>query len=214
MKHLTLFFILFIHTQLSAQTDGVTFDGYSYENKTSTLGIGLYISQNAVTLYNDTALTDEFQSIDLFHNGEDIILYAKYHKPDYGIMNFVCIGKNERYYSIIINYSMLKYISKVSLGHFETWEEYILNSLGVGPKHLANLELHESQNSSSKMIESFPLESYCPVQIKGDWLELKYSCTYKNPVIETCLSVLKCTRTAWVRWRKKGEILIGINTIL
>jgi len=214
MKNLAFILFLFIYTYSISQTDGVSFEGYPYDNQTSSLGIGLYISNNAITLYNDTSLTDKYQSIDLVHNRKNIILYAKYHKPDYGIMNFVCIEQNDRYYTVIINYSTLKYISKISLGYFETWEDYILNSLGIGPKNLLDLKLYEVPNSSSMVIESSPLESYCPVQIKGDWLELKYLCNYKKSEIETCSSVLHCSKTAWVRWREKEKILIGINTIL
>src|SRR4051794_28135817 len=70
----------------------------SYDNKVSTLGIGLIIVPDKFVVYDDSLLNKKFRSIDMYGDERAINVYSKFYKPDYGIMHFVCVQATEKYY--------------------------------------------------------------------------------------------------------------------
>lgn len=197
----------------------------TYDNEVSTLGIGLVIAPRKFEVFNDSLLTERWTMGDM--SAEDTSLARvcpKFFKPDYGIMHFVCVGKTAQSYRILINYKEVKYLPKTTLYVFKTWETYLLQSFGV--KRLAN---PKGDNGSVQPLKTAPGEAadtlsvpagqelFCPVQLQGDWLEVKYDCFYNeadNPhegtPCDQYISQCKTPLTGWLRWRKGEHLLIDI----
>jgi hypothetical protein len=70
----------------------------------------------------------------MYENENEINVCSKFHKPDYGIMHFVCLEKTSRSFSVLTGFSEYKYISGAHAHQFKTWDKYILESFGVTRK--------------------------------------------------------------------------------
>lgn len=196
-----------------------------YDNEVSTLGIGIVIAPTQFDIFNDSLLTNKFASRDMYsEDGNKKDICSKFYKPDYGIMHFVCIGKTDKAYKVLINYSDIKYFPKTKNYDFKTWGEYILQSFGI--RRLTSetggisqqLPLRNQANDNAAVL-TIPkgLEMFCPMEIKGDWVEVKYDCFYNNDDNpnegEPCHNFIdKCKNplTGWLRWRQENKLLIDI----
>ncbi|MFY7734407.1 MAG: hypothetical protein ACOVSR_13050 [Bacteroidia bacterium] len=196
----------------------------SYDNQVSRLGIGLIIAPSKFKIYNDSLLKDKIASWDMYEDESKINLCSKFFKPDYGIMHFVCIAKSEKAYKILVNYSDIKYLPKTKNYVFKTWEEYILQSFGVRrlTSNTGNISkkypLRSKPNdNASTLVIPKGHESFCPMDIKGDWIKVRYDCFYNDEnnsyegepchnYIEKCKNPL----TGWLRWRQGNQLLIDI----
>lgn len=158
----------------------------SYDNQVSSLGIGLIITPSKFEIYNDSLLNDKFASWDM-NQDEKKNLYSKFFKPEYGIMHFICIANNRKAYKVLVNYSEIKYLPKTKYYDFKTWADYINQSFGICRNN--NTIRNNSQNhplrkkpdinSDTLAIPKGP-ELFCPVEIKGDWIKVKYDCFYND----------------------------------
>ena len=126
--------------------------------------------------------------------------------------------------TIPINYSVVKYLPKTDNYAFRTWNKYILQSFGIRRKTketgevLENLSLRKEPIDNADTL-SIPkgYEMFCPMEIKGDWVRIKYDCFYNdenNPHEgEPCHDFIsKCTNslTGWLRWRQENNLRIDI----
>ncbi len=196
----------------------------SYDNEVSSLGNGLIIAPAKFDLYNDSLLNNKYASWDMYEDETRINLCSKFFKPDYGIMHFVCIAKSDKAYKVIINASDTKYFPKTKSYDFKTWDEYILQSYGIR-RLTANtgeisailpLRIAPKDNADTLAIPQ-GYEMFCPMDIKGDWVKVKYDCFYNDEnslhegepchdFIDQCKNPL----TGWLRWRQENKLLIDI----
>ena len=196
----------------------------SYDNQVSSLGIGLIISPSRFEIYNDSLLNDKIASWDMYKDEGKINLCSKLFKPDYGIMHFVCIAKSEKAYKVLVNFSEIKYLPKTKNYDFKTWDEYISQSFGI--RRLINnkgdfsknysLRIKPNDNADTLVIPKGH-ELFCPMEIKGDWIKVRYDCFYNDENNsyegEPCHNYIdKCKNplTGWLRWRQENQLLIDI----
>ncbi|MDB5272952.1 MAG: hypothetical protein JWO58_1319 [Chitinophagaceae bacterium] len=201
-----------------------SFEDYcAFDEKTSSLGIGLVIAPEKLVLYEDSSLLNEFMNCDM--NSGDVKrkkICCKFFKPDYGIMHFVCLDETALSYKVLINYDEVKYLPKSYA--FKTWEDYILESFGIRrilPEENPNepiLSLHKLPNVHSESL-ALPKghELFCPMKVEGDWAKVKYDCFYNNENNdhegEPCYSYIKeCKEplVGWLRWKQNNKLLIDI----
>ena len=195
-----------------------------FDNQVSSLGIGLVIAPPKFDVYDDSLLAVKYGSWDMYENSDEIKFCSKFFKPDYGIMHFVCIGKTNKAYKILVNYSDIKYLPKTKDYNFKTWNEYLLQSYGIrrlttetdGISVNFPLRILPNENADTLIIPK-GYEMFCPMEIKGDWVQVKYDCFYNednNPhETEPCHNFIdncKNSLTGWLRWRQENNLLIDI----
>lgn len=203
--------------------DAVTTCGY--ENNASSLGIGLVLAPQVFTLWSDSATTEEYLSVST--NTEEGIydICPQFYKPDYGILQFVCLASDPNTYTVLADSTTVKYIRKSTDGIvFKYWNEYILESFGIRRKRADELT-----NKSSHLLRAAPAESapsidvpsghemFCPMEVQNDWVKVRYDCFYnreQNPHEgEPCHNFIdQCENpvTGWLKWRDGNELLIDI----
>ena len=196
----------------------------SYGNQVSSLGIGLVIAPSKFEMYDDSLLNDKSASWNMYEDEGKINLCSKFFKPDYGIMHFVCIAKSKKAYTVLVNFSDIKYLPKTKNYDFKTWSEYISQSFGI--RRFRNINGDISKNyplrikphdDADTLVIPKGHELFCPMEIKGDWVKVRYDCFYNdknNPYEgEPCQSHIdKCKKplTGWLRWRQENQLLIDI----
>ncbi len=210
----------------SQSTQNTQSFGCSYDNDVSRLGIGLVLVPSKFEIYNDSLLESRLERYDMDHDSEKINICAKFFKPDYGIMHFVCVDSSKKAYQILINHDKIKYLPKTKAYVFKSWNEYITESYGVrrlsiGEKdspvaHLQPLRTVPLNTSDTLAIPA-GYEMFCPIEVKGDWLKVKYDCFYNDEDNkhegEPCYNYIdqcKTPVTGWLRWKKKNKLLIDI----
>ena len=193
-----------------------------YENETSSLGIGLVISiddSKPLEIYDDVNLIRLFTKFDIY-SGKPLEICAKYNKPDYGILHFVCLDSSDNYYKILVNHSDVKYISRSESGYnFISWTEYITTAFSARMKRENRTNyIIEIPNDSSDIIEipNDRFQSFCVVDVLKDWLEVKYNCFYGKPdnpyELTPCEEFIdECELpSGWIRWRRDNKVLVEL----
>lgn len=190
------------------------------------LGVGLVIAPPKFDIYNDSLLSDKLASRDMYSDDDTLMdISSKFLKPDYGIMHFVSIEKTEKAYKVLINYSQVKFLPKKKEYQFQSWEQYITTSYGIRRLTSEEGDVHPSAEALRKLPQddsdtlSIPngYEMFCPMEVKGDWVIVKYDCFYNleenkfegqpcQDYIEKCKNPL----IGWLRWRKGNKLLIDI----
>ena len=194
----------------------------SYENYSKTLGIGLIIVPEEFELFNDSLLTYRYMKWNMYSSeNSPKPIFPKYYKPDYGILHFICLESTSKYHKILINESKIKYSPTTNLYQFITWDKYILQSFGIRRNNQGNHEKEPLRNSSYAKSEIVLIpegyEMFCPIEVKGDWVKVKYDCFYNEESNlhegEPCSSFIeKCKNpvTGWLKWRENNMVLIDI----
>jgi len=220
-----------IHTKESQSAKKETGTGCSYDNDVSTLGIGLVIAPSKVDIYNDSQLTNKSASYDMYKDGlNKISICPKFYEPDYGIMHFVCIDSTEKAYKVLINYDELKYLPKTKDYVFKSWQDYINESYGIRRltaegKNISKIHLQPLRKSPVNEADTLVLpagyEMFCPVEIKGDWLRVKFDCFYNDDNNkhegEPCRDYIdQCKNpvSGWLKWKDGNKLLVDILTQL
>ena len=194
-----------------------------YENPTATLGLGLVILPDEFILYEDSALTKVFCERIMFNEvNVRPEICAKFCKPEYSIMHLVCVNMNENSYSVLIDSSTVAYAPRNDQYTFNQWGEYITSSLGIRrkPEFMKDNPLKPEPTSKGKSI-SLPKgnESLCAMEVKGDWVKVKYDCFQtkdNNEYLgEPCvLYISLCeTQVGWIKWRDEETLLIDLFLI-
>ena len=215
-------------TENSHPTQKKVSNGCSYDNDVSTLGIGIVIAPEKFDIYDDSLLTSKSASYDIYNVDESKInICPKFFKPDYGIMHFICIDSTEKAYKVLINYDESKYLPKTKTYVFKSWPDYINESYGVRrlsfedknfsvPNLQQPLRKSPSKNADTLAIPS-GYEMFCPAEIKGDWLRVKFDCFYNDEGNkhegEPCHNYIdQCKNpvSGWLRWRDGNKLLIDI----
>ncbi|WKK86364.1 hypothetical protein QYS48_05205 [Marivirga arenosa] len=222
MRNLIIIFIL-ISFNASA------FGQCEYSNPTSGLGIGLlgYNTESErpfiFEAFNDRNLSDQFCSWDIYDYETPSPFCAKFHKPDYGIVQVVVLDSVEEAYKVLVNEKDIKYVPKSPNYIFWTWEEYLKKSHGIRRRiennDFKNQPIKEKPNDLSETVQipDDKHELFCVLEVKGDWIKVKYDCFYNSPknpnegmpcsaYITDCPS----SATGWLRWRIGNRITVDI----
>lgn len=198
----------------------------SYDNEVASLGLGLVIAPSKFDIYNDSLLTDKLASRDMYSDDDTLVdICPKFFEPDYGIMHFVCTGQTEKAYKVLINYSQLKYLPKKKEYKFQSWEQYITTSMGIRRLTADQEEVYQSteplrkepQDGSDTLSIPEGYELFCPMEVKGDWVKVKYDCfynleenKYEGQPCHNYITKCKNPVTGWLRWRRSNKVLIEI----
>lgn len=212
-------------TSSHAKGDKLTnLEDCSYDNEVSSLGNGLILAPAKFDIYNDSLLTNKYASWDMYEDAARINICSKFFKPDYGIMHFVCLSKSQKAYKVLINASDIKYFPKTKSYDFKTWDEYILQSYGIRRltsstgdiSAISPLRIAPRDNTDTLAIPP-GYEMFCPIEIEGDWVKVKYDCFYNDENSlhegEPCYDFIdqcKNPLTGWLRWRQANKLLIDI----
>ena len=196
----------------------------SFDNSVSDLGIGVIIVPESFEIYNDSLLTDKFASLNMYKDVIKINLCPIFFKPDYGIMHFACVKETQKSFKILTGFSEMKYLPKNKQYKFHSWDNYITNSFGIRrklnqiDKSVTQQPLQKEPLENSEII-TIPkgIEMFCPIEIKGEWIKVKYDCFYnqennKNEGKPCHTYIDKCSNpiTGWLKWKNKNELLIDI----
>lgn len=209
----------------------------SYDSETESLGSGLVLAPTTFEIYYDSLLINKLATRDMYSENEESFkdMCTKVFLPEYGIMHFVCIRETAKSFQVLVNYSDVRYFPKKKGYDFRNWEEYILESMGVRRLTLVEEDgvdpnagpLRKLPNDNADSL-SIPagFEMFCPMEVKGDWVKVKYDCFYNREQDiegeaysaneyegEPCHSYInKCKDplTGWLRWRKGNKLLIDI----
>jgi hypothetical protein len=197
-------------------------DECNYENNVNSLGIGLIKAPLEFVLYNDSLLSSIYATINIEAEENSINFCPKFYKPDYGILQFVCLEKTSTFFKILINNSEIKFLELSKEYDFVSWKDYILTSYGIRRKETyLNLPLFAKSNENAQVI-TIPdgYELFCPLEVDGDWVKVKYDCFYndKNNSFEgeTCHQYIdKCKNSVigWLKWKNENDLLIEIFLI-
>ena len=211
---------------LCAQDNAITIDsvGCTFEHNTCTLGIGVVMITDSLDIYNDSLLHDKAESHTLSEsmtptsNWGTLKYCPLYFKPDYSVVHFVCIGKTAKAYKVIVNYSQIKYLPRTKEYVFRAWDSYILESGGLScsPQHDSTYVLRQapSLNSDSVVVHDYHgIRGFCPVEVKGDWVKVIYTCPYYECGIHSSKSECGDRKTAWLKWKKKNKLLVYIDYV-
>lgn len=202
---------------------------HPYDNDVSNLGIGIIIAPEQIEIYSDSLLKNKIVDFNMYSESTENLqnMFSKFYKPDYGIMHFVCIEETKIAYKVLVNYSDVKFLPKTKKYQFLDWNQYILQSSGINRLKkginniLENLPLRKNPTNQS---DSIPLpkglEMFCPVEVKGDWVKVKYDCFYNKEDNDNegkpCHEYIdKCEEPliGWLRWKKENKLCIGIYLI-
>jgi hypothetical protein len=186
--------------------------GCGYENEVADLGIGLIIPDSAFQIFEDSLLQHKKGSYVLDNVREKDGICPLFYKPDYGVLTYVCISKNKKYYTIIINEKEVKYMPIANGNTFITWHDYILK-YSIRSQSNAFLTA-PNDNAETVSIDKEGTDSFCPIAVKGDWVQVQYDC---NDDMDSCkkryLNTCKPAQKGWIRWRKGNKLLVSIPTL-
>jgi hypothetical protein len=203
---------------LNIQTQILYTENLSFENPSNTLGIGLIIVPEEFELFDDSLLTHRYMKWNMYSSEKPPKpITPKYYKPDYGILHFICIESTSLYHKILINESEIKYCPTTNLYQYVSWDKYILESFGIRrDNEKVPLRLSPNEKSETILVPK-DYEMFCPIEIKGNWVKVKYDCFYNednNPHEgELCKNYIeKCKNpvTGWLKWRENNTVLIDI----
>ncbi|CAN5276129.1 hypothetical protein BH10ACI1_BH10ACI1_21080 [soil metagenome] len=124
--------------------------------------------------------------------------------PDYSRLALKLAGENATYFEVIVNEetNLKKYVKKDDKNFkFETWENHILQTFAIEFNNEVN-PLREIPNGKIKNIETANIEKFAPVEIKGEWLKVKWD--VKPNSTETTPK----TDSGWIQWKKADTLLI------
>ena len=194
------------------------------DNKVSTLGIGLIIVPDKFAIYNDSLLTDRLADIDVYNEDMNSSpVCSMFFFPEYGIMHFICLSKTKKYYKVLNGNSEVKYLPVTKSYSFLSWDKYILQSMGVRRiiDHTGKITTNQPLRVGPDRMDTLSVpkgyELFCPMQVKGDWLQVTYDCFYNaednKHEGEPCSNYIKeCTNplSGWIKWKDGNKLLIDI----
>lgn len=187
---------------------------YEYDNEVFELGTGVVIAPDEFIIYGDSLLTQEFIRIDMYN--DPLPIYAKYTKPDYGIMHFACLSQTEKYYVIVVDSTLIKYIPTNKSTTYLSWNEYISESLGIRRNNSQSIR-NQPKEESSKVILPKGYEMLCPVGYNDNWIKVKWDCFYNNhenkyegEYCNTYIELCNESPEGWIKWKDKNKVLIDI----
>lgn len=170
-------------------------------NIENTLGVLVFqsIKKPGFEIYNENGtLWKQLDIADFSSNSKDSILPFAL-SPDNFLLVFKCRNIVNDNYEIIVNeeLGLKKYIKKNDKNFiFETWEKHILAAFSVEFNSQTN-PIYSEPSIVSNIIAKDNDEFYYPVQVKDDWLKIKWG---ENDNLNY----------GWIKWRSENKILIEL----
>ena len=182
----------------------------------NSLGTGLVIAPDSFQIYNDSNLQELILSTNMYNGKIPKSIYPIIFKPDYGLMHFVCLGFNDKFYRVLINDTLIGYFPRTSEYEFENWNKYIIESYGIALKE--RTDIYSSDNESSSKIKYNKEMLLCPIFLKGEFIKVRIGCKEgsfdESMEDEMCPQILKqCNKKGiegWVRWKENEVLKIDI----
>ena len=182
----------------------------------NSLGTGLVIAPDSFQIYNDSNLQELILSTNMYNGKIPKSIYPIIFKPDYGLMHFVCLGFNDKFYRVLINDTLIGYFPRTSEYEFENWNKYIIESYGIALKE--RTDIYSSDNESSSKIKYNKEMLLCPILLKGEFIKVRIGCQEgsfdESMEDEMCPQILKqCNKKGiegWVRWKENEVLKIDI----
>ncbi len=182
----------------------------------NSLGTGLVIAPDSFQIYNDSNLQELILSTNMYNGKIPKSIYPIIFKPDYGLMHFVCLGFNDKFYRVLINDTLIGYFPRTSEYEFENWNKYIIESYGIALKE--RTDIYSSDNESSSKIKYNKEMLLCPIFLKGEFIKVRIGCQEgsfdESMEDEMCPQILKqCNKKGiegWVRWKENEVLKIDI----
>ena len=210
-------------TATAASTSPISHANCAYSNAVASLGIGVISTPEEFTLFNDSLLTEKAGSWQVHNEKHPVNFCAKFNKPDYGILHFVCLKKTATSFQVLINYDDIRYVANTQDYVFQTWEDYILSGFGVRrePDDQRSLNTLPLRREPGVYADTLTIpkghELFCPMEVSNDWVKVRYDCFYNDEnnkyegqpchdYINQCTDPL----AGWIRWRDKNTLLVAI----
>ncbi len=115
------------------------------------------------------------------------------------LLVFKCISYSDMYYKVLLNESKNTYaFIKRGDNHFkfETWDKHILSVPSVNFNEKLN-PLRKEPDVNSKTINVDTIDFFEPVEIKGNWLKIKWETPFLG--------------YGWIKWKNEnGKILVDL----
>jgi hypothetical protein len=157
-----------------------------------------FFNEDGSRWYQFTFYYDDSDGNFEYENGE--FLPFSFH-PDYFRLALKVVGEDSKRWKVVVNEEtgLTKYAAKnVKNLKFESWEKNILNS-SIEFTQKEN-PMREAPNAKLKKFRVSEFYQYNAVEIKGDWLRVKWDEGSK-------------TNSGWIRWKEAGTLLIEWNSL-
>jgi hypothetical protein len=122
---------------------------------------------------------------------------------DYFVLALKCVGEDKSRYEVIVNEEtgLKKCVKKNDPTlKFETWEDHITEAFAVSFNQEKN-PLRKSPEGRVKNLDLPKEVSFHPVEIKGDWLKVRWDVSKKTK---------NDAGSGWVRWRENNNLLVEL----
>lgn len=174
---------------------------YQNDNLIQNLGIGLIqivSPKEKIIVYGDSRLL-KINSKKLKVGSNFIPLL---NKPDYNILFFTCIEKNNNFYKIAVSRNKYAYIRPSPNIIFYSWNNFL-------KKHLTSVESKDLKNNTPRIsIDGKPIsiknwnsdDDIQIIEVKNEWLKAK-NLTQNNQIF-------------WIRWRDDKTLKIYLNLLI
>ncbi len=171
---------------------------YQNDNLIKEIGVGLVQQINVnekITLYEDI----NCKKIKNAKIGKDIIPLLN--KTDYGILFFVCVEKNSKYYKIVTSIGNYAYIKPSDKFIFYNWNEFLKDQVtSVESKNKRLNPLFNKINGKPINFKNLQSDDEIEViEIKENWLNIR------NATIN---------QDYWLKWKDGNKLLIYLNLLM
>lgn len=196
-KNLLLYLLLVITTSYAQKKIKLE---YQNDNLIKQIGIGLVqqVKPNESVLFYKDRECSQIKIRDVNY-GRYVIPFL--YKVDYGILFFVCVERNDKYYKIAINKDDYAYIKPTVKLLFYDWEDFLKNQVtSIESKDLKANPFFDKINGKPIFLKNYQTDDESEVlEVHNDWLKIK------NNTIN---------RTYWLQWRENNNFLIYLNLLM
>jgi hypothetical protein len=211
MKTLLTYILLFLTTNLLAQTDlGFGLVSINFDDKTT---LHFYSTPNdkepkrIIQFFNDQTINS--------WNIRDVDKQKEWLKPeilwlDYSQFVFRCIIVQENWLKVIVNNEngQTLWLKKDDLKTFRNWEDYLKEMFGVARLPDQRQKVRTLPNDNSEEINYEGQDCFQVKSMKGDWIEI-FSADYCDESYTDSKTKIK---SGWIKWRQGNRLLIEYFT--
>ena len=126
---------------------------------------------------------------------------------DYFVLALKCVGKKNGRYEVIVNEEtgLRKHVKADDPAlKLETWEEHILNVFAVTFNQVDNPLFDAPSGQVKKAVLSNAEPFFHPVEIKGEWLKVKWETTDGTERKQSNYD------SGWIRWKDGKSLLVEL----
>lgn len=199
LKLLTLLFLFQITFNYS-QSKGQKLE-YQNDKLIKELGMGLLQLVNTdekIVLYNDNfcrqIITDDAKL------GKNIIPLLN--KPDYGILFFVCVEKNSKFYKIVSTSGKYVYVKPSAKYLYYEWDNFLKSQViyidNINKKSNPMLDGIDGKIIDIKNLDYYD-DDFEVVDVKNNWMNINN---------------LTKKKKYWIKWKEKNKLLVTLDLLM